>query len=419
VAYVSGYKHDIFISYPRENNRADTHGLKWVREFKEFLEVALAQRISSRAKIDIFFDEHDFEAGQNSKGLIEAARNAAIFLPIISPPYVAPGKFTLRELSAFCESRPAAEQVIVSVYFLPIDDEQHPDELQGPRRVEFYSTNEDGVEVPLKTFAHEYGSKIHTVAHQIKNRLEEMRARRDPSLREDTKGPFSGKTVLLGQVMDDLVDSRDEVREYLEKLGVAVLPQGQFPPWGPRFAEDFQAMLESADLFVQLLSKVRSEKYEVEAESCAQFQYKAASRAGKPVIQWRDPSDISKVQHYDKALLECAAAMGLEQLKTTIAKKLEQLGAPPEGDLAHPPGGVPYVYITADGKDLNEALELKKIANELGAVKIMEDDNKLKDFRKQIGIAEAVVFLYGSAPRKFVDDWLEPISKLLAAVDRL
>lgn len=404
MAYIPGYKYDVFISYPRESNRADPQGTQWVREFHRCLETAINQRIPSNEHPAIYFDDHDFEGGQHSDSLIDAARNSALFLAIVSPPYVAPGKFTLRELRAFCDAHQNRSQVIVSVYFLPIDDALRPPELENPRRIEFYLTNESNVPVPLTSRGDEYISKVHTVAHHIKNRLDELRRGSSSSTVTEPIGPLTGKTVLLSKVMDDLVDTRDEVRVHLERLGAAVLPEGEFPPWGPDFVREFKAQLPRADLFVQLLSKVRSDKRDDETLSCAQFQHRTALEVGKDIMQWRDPSDISKVQHYDKALLEGAAAMGLEQFKNAVRKKLEQQPSPAPVPIER--GVDPFIYITAADEDLSRAFELKEIADTLGAAKIMEDEDKLKDFRKQVADAEAVVFLYGDAPRKFVDDWL-------------
>src|SRR5262249_55444730 len=72
MAYVPGYEHDVFISYPRESDRADPQGVQWVREFHRYLETALDQRIPSRDKPDVFIDKRDFEAGNHSQMLIEA-----------------------------------------------------------------------------------------------------------------------------------------------------------------------------------------------------------------------------------------------------------------------------------------------------------------------------------------------------------
>jgi hypothetical protein len=418
MAYVPGFRYDIFISYPRENNRADPEGVQWVREFHRCLRTAIDNQIPSNEKPEIFFDDHDFEGGQHIEALLDDARQSAIFLAIISPPYMAPDKFTLKELRVFCDARSRDEQVIVSICFLPIKGEDYPPELEGPKRFPFYWTNESDVAVPLtpRTNPTEYTSKLYTVAYQLRNRLDEMRQKRSPSALDQKKGPFSGKTVLLGQVTDDLIDTRDEVREYIEKLGAIVIPSGEYPPWGPDFIKSFEAELVKSDLFIQLLSKVRSQR-DGETLSCAQFQSKAATGAGKSMLQWREPSDISKVQHYDKSILELASAMSLVQFKAAVRKKLEQLSASRDErvnseKLVPVKSHDPFIYITAHPEDLDRALKLKTVADTLGAARIMEDENKLRDFLSQVPDAAAVVFLYGDAPRKFVDEWLAKYRKL-------
>ena len=421
MGYVPGFKNDVFVSYPRENNRADPGGGQWVREFCRCLETALNQRIPSTDHPTIFFDDHDFQGGHHSDILLEEARRSALLLAVVSPPYVAAGKFTLRELNAFCESRPVDDRIILSVYFLPIENEDRPPELQGPKRYEFYWMNESNVPVPLTSRADhvdEYFSKVHTVAQHLKNRLDEMRRRHGAGVNGGERtGPFALKTVLLGRVTDDLVDTSDEIREYIEKLGANVLPKTEHRPWRADFKEDFEVLLAKCDLFVQLLSKVRSEKRDEDHVSCAEYQITAAIRADKQCMKWRHPSDISRVHHYDRPILESASAMGLEQFKIAIRKKLERLIEPQFGNInptasAIARGDNPFIYITADKADLNRALELKAVANTVGAVKIMDDENRLKDFKEQIEEAEAVVFLYGDAPRKFVDDWLAKYLKL-------
>ena len=128
-------------------------------------------------------------------------------------------------------------------------------------------------------------SRVHTVAQQIKNRLDELRARAGKAVADPAQGFFKGRTILFAQVTDDLLDTAEEVRSYIEKLGADVLPKGEFPLWGPEFYADFKSNLANSDLVVQLLSRVRSQKREGEAFSCAQFQYSATKDARKEIMQ--------------------------------------------------------------------------------------------------------------------------------------
>ena len=414
MAYVPGATFDIFVSYPRENNVADPRGVRWVSDFCSHLQAVLNQRISSVEKPKIFFDERNYESGQELESLLQKARKSAVLLAIVSPPYVARGKFTLKELSAYCEAHAEDERVVISVYYLSIENEYRTPELQGPHRREFFRKNESGVEVPLASSDDDYMSRIHTVAQQTKNRLDELRDKRGHAVQDIKHGPIKGKTILLTQVTDDLLDTAEEVRSYIEKLGVTVLPKGEYPVWGPEFVETFKLNLNDADLVIQLLSRVRSQKRDGENFSCAQFQYSTARDLKKELMQWRDPSNVSKVQHYDKGILELASAMGLEEFKASIWKKLDALSRPKPTPAEDESAGKndPFIYIATDEGDLERAFELKRVVEEHGAARIMEENDKLNDFKQQVPDAEAVIFLYGNAPREFIDSWLDTYRRL-------
>src|SRR2546428_6969002 len=101
MAYVPGFDWDIFISYPRESNQRDPQDLGWVNEFHRILKDELDQRMPDSDRPKIYFDREDFGAADHiDHDLLEAARRSALFLPILSPRYIAPGKFTLQELDA-------------------------------------------------------------------------------------------------------------------------------------------------------------------------------------------------------------------------------------------------------------------------------------------------------------------------------
>lgn len=288
MAYVPGATYDIFISYPRENNASGLHGARWVSEFYNHLKEVLDARIPSLEKPVIFFDEKNYESGQELPSLLDKARRSAIFLAILSPAYVARGKFTLKELSEYCNTHAGAAKIVVCVDYLYVGEASRPSELQGPQRREFFRKNESGVEVPLSVTDPEYMSRIHTVAQQIKNRLDELRSKAGKVITESRKGPLKGKTVLLAQVTDDLLDAAEEVRNYIETLGAQVIPQGEYPVWGPEFFNFFKSSAASADLVVQLLSRVRSQKRDGESFSCSQFQYSVAKDMNMEIMQWRD-----------------------------------------------------------------------------------------------------------------------------------
>jgi hypothetical protein len=420
MAYVPGFEHDIFISYPRETDRADPQGVQWVREFHRYLETALNQRIPSRDKPDIFIDNRDFEAGTHSNMMIEAARRSALFLAVVSPSYVAPGKFTLDELAAFCAG--GGDSRVVAVYVLPVDDDLHPPGLMGPCREDFHWFNERHVAIPLSSQfrAGEYNSKVQTVAEHVKNRLDELRRRAGATASERKRGGvFAGKTVLLAPGEKLVRDEWQTVRNYLNEFGVGLLPERDYPPDEADLARAFADDLARADLFVQLLSP-RDEliQWSEGRPSRARLAAAAVNSGARPVpvLQWLDPAiDAERLKkiHWDAELFEGPDVLrvGLQEFQREIKRRLESLSRPPEPKPEK--NANPFVYIAADEQDLDHALKLQGAMSRLGAVsRIMEDENKLRDFRKQIKLADVVVFLYGAAPRRFVDDWLATYVKI-------
>ena len=100
MAIVSGFKHDLFVSYAHFDNEDDAQGVRWVSQFQVDLKNALRQRMGERP--EIFFDTRNFEAGDHVDFSVDNARHSAIFLAMLSPSYVA-REFTIRELQAFCD----------------------------------------------------------------------------------------------------------------------------------------------------------------------------------------------------------------------------------------------------------------------------------------------------------------------------
>src|SRR4029077_8347545 len=71
------------------------------------------------------------------------------------------------------------------------------------------------------------------------------------------------------------------------------------------------------------------------------------------------------------------------------------------------------IYITADIPDLRLARELQKTARERAVTVIMDEDqaNRREDFESNLMLASGVIFLHGTAERRFVELWLNEFVK--------
>src|SRR5580704_10756734 len=115
MAYLPGYRHDVFVSYAHFDNEEDAQEVRWVSRFQADLKNALRQRLGEDP--GLFYDTRNFEAHEHVDALFENVRQSAVFLAVFSPSYAA-RDFTIGELTAFCDLAPDQRRV-VTVELLP------------------------------------------------------------------------------------------------------------------------------------------------------------------------------------------------------------------------------------------------------------------------------------------------------------
>jgi hypothetical protein len=423
MAYVPEFKHDIFISYARADDAMDPQGVQWVSDFQVYLRRTVKQHLYGNEPA-VFFDALDLDPNQPIQTVLANARQSAVFLPVISPSYVA-RRWPNDELNAFSEE--VGEQGrIFAIELLPVPDEL-PLPLRNLRRKEFWWKDEKQGSAPRK-FTPKYRSDKYTdyledVAYLVAKRLRAMHPEGDTQARNASS--VAGKPVLLAEVTDDLRRVRRQVREYLEQFGVNVRPQQDYPDAPLEFIAAFNADLAEADAFVQLLSEVRSAKWPKfaddanrESESQGQYQYDAAERKGIPVLQWRHPNvDASTVTHWDQRLLSGphVLVMGLQEFMKEIRKKLEQPA--PQAAAPRAAGGR-LVFINADSSDqeLTQRL-LKAFENDpdlLAQASLFKGspDRILKDLEDNLKACAALLVVYGNSEPEWVRAQMRLYQKL-------
>jgi len=203
MGYAPGFKYDVFISYAHSDNQPDPQDFQWVTAFAKNLRMALQQRLG--ADPVVFFDSTNFDQSQAYlDGQQEAAREAAIFVPVLSPGYVA-RPAALAALSAFSERTGSAER-IAPIEILPIDRQrEYPPQIRNRRSTLFYRMDRD-LQVPLRltpaSDRDEYIRRLEVLAHDLAMLLRELRvpqARAAPPPapadrpHEEAQGPQLGK----------------------------------------------------------------------------------------------------------------------------------------------------------------------------------------------------------------------------------
>jgi hypothetical protein len=419
MAYIRRYKHDIFISYAHADDSSDPQGVQWVSDFQVYIKRAVKQHLAGYEP-DIFFDALDLHPNHQIKVVLSNARESAIFLPIISPSYVE-RPWPNDELEAFSQVVSDPDRIF-AVELLP-PHAAYPAPLSELKRKEFWWRDEKQGSAPRrctpKYESQRYSDNLDDVAYLIARRLREMQTAGEAD--HMTAAPPPEKTVLLADVTDDLRRIRRQVREYLEQYQFNVLPKRDYPDSAPEFAAAFDADLAQANVFVQLLSEVRSVLDMKDsggsgaARSRSQYQYEAAKRNSKTILQWRGPEvDPSTVTHYDQPLLvgPQVLAMGLQEFMKEIRKILER----PVQEQKLPTGD--FVFINADHSDKEISDSLLKLFEDNQDWMVMEPlfegsaDQILEDLEANLKDCAALLLVYGHSGPPWVRAQLRRYNKL-------
>ena len=88
MAFVPQYKHDVFISYSRYDNKKITYGkgeqIKWVSELKSALQAWINKKLG-RSDVKVWMDIDDLAGNESiANALNENVINSATFIVILS-----------------------------------------------------------------------------------------------------------------------------------------------------------------------------------------------------------------------------------------------------------------------------------------------------------------------------------------------
>jgi hypothetical protein len=355
VAYVNGFAHDVFLSYSSIDN--DVHvndGRGWVDVLHDKLLRQLMPRLGVR-DLEVFIDRETMQSNLPiTSQLVDAARNSAVLLVLMSPSYLK-SPWCDRERSEFLDAvgqRAAGSMVVVRAR--PVDRDAQPEEFRDLQGVEFFTfasnvarTSRRGPLSDHRVFGDPdpceqvFCDRIALLAGVLARQIEHMR------------GAIPGRTrVFLADATGDLGDRNDELRNYLDQAGLDVLPSplSRYPRTN---RADYEAAvlreLETCSLFAQVLGPEPGEAEPFAAgQRLPALQHALARRANKPVLQWRERGQpIDRVADGDhRALLEAAQACGIAEFKHRVATHAKRPPAEPP-----PPPSAVSVFIDADARD--------------------------------------------------------------------
>ncbi len=436
MAYASGYKHDVFISFALVDDAGASDEPGWVVRFADDFSNALKARLGGTPELKIFFSERKSKGGSYSiASFASDARESALMLSIASPSYVgdrAGAKpVSLQEFDAFADvhGTDSSDRLFLAQVLPFLESEPCPEMLRSKIPVRFWYETDSGAAITLEPTTPErkeqYKARLGDLAEAMSRQLLALRkasrkagngasdngqgppgpGQKDPP--PGLGGAPSLGTVLLAQVTDDLEEEREQVRRHLQQYGVRVLPEEQFyPADSEAFTKAFEADLARADMVVQLLSRLKGSR----PDGHVQLQAALATKSGKALAQWRHPeTSIDGLSEQQRMLLESSTVFvsGLEAFKLDVIARLRVLlnPKPPPPKLAVA-GGV-LVFINADTPDIPIAQGVGLTIAGAGhgcSFPLLEgtQQDMREDLENNIVGCDALVLVYGATQAKWV-----------------
>jgi len=442
MAYVPGYKHDIFVSYATAD---DQHG--WVTEFVNELTIQLDALLGRTGACDVWWDRADLdEAARLSEQFKAVLKDTAILVAVLSKAYDA-SPWCTDERQFFLDARrdrpdPDRRSYLVDIGNLELKD--RPTEFSDFATFDFWEKDKTGHRQTLGFPKPDVDTDrpfyllVNKLATKISKRFDELRDAADKS--EDaadtldaatqSPGPIEPqeaeqprRTVFLAQVTDDLDVQRNEVIEYLDQAKLDVVPDDAYPTSQAECQTAVESHIDKSVVFAQVLGPLPGKKLTGtgDPKTVARLQFDLAKAAGLPVVQWRiagfDTKDIQDADH--RALLTGTEVWDtqFELFKREIVRL-----ATPKPDRSTPQRkasastGLPFVFVNNGVEDLGLAQELVAILGDLGCFTAYQVGNgnpkeASKMLRRNLLDCDAVIYLYGRIAVSWVREQLRLLHK--------
>jgi TIR domain len=431
MAYVTGYQHDIFVSYAHIDNEPLGTERGWITNFVAYLKNLLDKGLGSR-ETDVWMD-HELTGNEPFSESIESAlTNSAILLVVASPSYFA-STWCARERNAFLKAvsqRAAAGARVFRVDLDRIDPEQYPAEFRELLGYPFWTLDQNrnprtlGVPVVDARRDPDYFTMLTKLRIELGEELKGLR-----SAQSGQVAAPPGPCIFLAEVTDDQDDLHEELEAYAKQAGLTVLPES----WYPRddvaeFRQRMAADLRRAKVFVQLLSDLPGKKPPGWLSRLPVVQFETAKSAGLPIMQWRSRSlDLEKVgaaspQHHALLTGPDVRACGIEEFKRAVVDEATKTPKPAPSPKAG--GGDVLVFVNSDSSDRELAKEVCRILGEEGygyAMPLLEETSKPAEVREDLELnlstCNGLILVYGNTPVTWVRRQLAQGRKILSQRD--
>jgi hypothetical protein len=348
MAFVPHYKHDVFISYSRFDNKKITYGkgeqIEWVSQLKNALQIWINKKLG-KSDVTIWMDINDLPGNESiTKALNENVINSATFIVILSKGYVN-SAWCLQELDAFINS-PSSDGRLFVACLDKFNPDQKPDQLKELLGYTFYdeegetlSPDESAYNKSLCRLRDELCDKL--IQLKENHQIEELILKDNlPATSKNASTFFFEKgnldtstTLFLAEGNSDVEEDLKSIRTYFTKQGYTVLPRKAYPYAHEDYCTELEADLAQANLFVQLLGQWhRPDRHEL-PNGVETFLYERARAANLETLQGCSCETYKAIK--DKKIKNEAywkflnasniEALDLEDFKELINERLNRL----------------------------------------------------------------------------------------------
>jgi len=422
MALLTGYRHDIFVSYAHNDNQPLVSGEEgWVNTLINLLRVRTVEKIGSNA-LDIWMD---YDLSGNSpvtSTITDALSGSAILLFIGSESYLA-SAWCQRELNAFLTSsvedrKSDALKRLFMVSRDKIDRLRLPEPLRDLIGYQFWR-EDAGRPIPLgfplpERNDTEYWSALNTISFEIADTLK--------TLQQGTATPpQSGPIVHLAEVTEDLEPLRQEVAAYLKQAGINILPNNYYPRDAIKsFQDAVERDLGNSSLFVQLLSAVPGRKPAELPQGFSGLQFQLAQVARKDILQWRSPvldlNDVGDAEHRQLLSGSAVIAEGLEVFKQRVKERVFAPQTPSRRSTQR--HAQKLIFINTESGDRQIAERIANCITRKGFGFVLSRETRVRnELRERLQECDGAIIIYASSPAKWVVRQQGYIRKIFQELD--
>jgi len=299
MAYVTGFEHDVFISFTHDDNQLVIGPDGWITLFERVLTGLLRQRLPEKREIKVFRDPQLSSNDLLGNTLDSVVAQSAVLACVMSPRYLK-ADWCRRELSTFWQSRRQGFEPKLGgrlrAFKVLIQDaetiraieeslgENYPPEMRETLGQSFFESSPLSKEFTqwawprgLEDRDQRFSVQMERLANDIASTLESMRRvvdRRVGKLRDDFPAPVVPPhkilcTAYLADVTDDLEDDRYKLKQEMERQGVRVLPEDSLPNRRDEAEKEIRRCLVESQFAVHLFSENYGRKLRGDEEQCS------------------------------------------------------------------------------------------------------------------------------------------------------